>query len=518
MFEKRARRHDSKSEAPARAFAYARVSSKEQEKEGYSIPAQQKALKEYAARRGIQIVEEFVDIETAKQSGRTRFGEMVKRLANDRSIRIILVEKTDRLYRNMRDWVTVDDLDVEVHLVKENEVLSKNSRSSAKFMHGIKVVMAKNYVDNLSEEARKGMLEKAEQGVWPTKAPLGYANTTAEDGRKVIAVDLHIAPFIKTLFEEFSTGRHSLKSVAKFMHDKGFRYPKSLAKVPVSTIHTILRNRIYTGWFDWKGKTIRGKQEALVSIETWERVQDVLDGRKSSGRKMRKHDFAYSGLLNCGHCGCAMVGEIKKGKYVYYHCTGYRGKCPEPYVREEEVSAQFSSILGQFRFDNEILEWVKKALRDSHAVERREQQDAIDRLVSQEKRIQGRIEAMYLDKLDGRITADFFDTKSSEWRMEQQACIAEIQRLRSTDRSYIEDGVRILELAKNAQKLFDQQPPADKRRLLEFVVSNSTWRDGKLASTYRQPFDLIAETALRSECVEAKQGLETAKSEIWLGD
>ncbi|MFN9942891.1 MAG: recombinase family protein, partial [bacterium] len=66
----------------------------------------------------------------------------------------------------------------------------------------------------------------------------------------MIAVDLHIAPFIKTLFEEFSTGRHSLKSVAKFMHDKGFRYPKSLAKVPVSTIHTILRNRIYTGWFD----------------------------------------------------------------------------------------------------------------------------------------------------------------------------------------------------------------------------------------------------------------------------
>lgn len=518
MFEKRARKADTNRDAPVRAVAYARVSSKEQEKEGYSIPAQQKALQDYAARRGIQIVAEYIDVETAKQSGRTRFGEMVKRLTEDRSIRAILVEKTDRLYRNMRDWVTIDDLDVEVHLVKENEILSKDSRSSAKFMHGIKVVMAKNYVDNLSEEARKGMMEKAEQGVWPTKAPLGYANTTSEDGRKVIAVDLHIAPFIKTLFEEFSTGRHSLKSIAEVMHDKGFRYPKSLAKVPVSTIHTILRNRIYTGWFDWKGKTIRGKHEALVTVEMWERVQDVLDGRHASGRKMRKHSFAYSGLLNCGHCGCAMVGEIKKGKYVYYHCTGYRGKCPEPYVREEEISAQFSQLLGQFRFDDSILEWVKNALRESHAVERQEQAEAVERLVSREKQIQRRIDAMYLDKLDGRITADFFDSKSAEWRAEQEDCIAGVKRLRSTDRSYIEDGIRILELAKNARNLFNRQSASEKRKLLDFVVSNSTWRDGKLASTYRQPFDLIAETALRSEGVEATQGVEIAKSEIWLGD
>jgi len=89
--------------------------------------------------------------------------------------------------------------------------------------------------------------------------------------------------------------------------------------------------------------------------------------------------------------------------------------------------------------------------------------------------------------------------------------------LQNTNRSYIEDGIRILELAKNARNLFNRQSAAEKRKLLDFVVSNSTWRDGKLASTYRQPFDLIAETALRSEGVEAKQGVEIAKSEIWLG-
>jgi site-specific DNA recombinase len=75
---------------------------------------------------------------------------------------IILVEKTDRLYRNLKDWVTLDELDLEIHFAKENVVLSADSRSSEKFLHGIKVLMAKNYIDNLSEETRKGMTERAE--------------------------------------------------------------------------------------------------------------------------------------------------------------------------------------------------------------------------------------------------------------------------------------------------------------------------------------------------------------------
>ena len=103
---------------------------------------------------------------------------------NAPNTRVILVEKTDRLYRNLKDWVTLDELDIEIHLVKEGIVLSRDSKSSEKFVHGIKVLMAKNYIDNLSEEARKGMQEKAEQGIWPSKAPLGYRNVTGPDGKK----------------------------------------------------------------------------------------------------------------------------------------------------------------------------------------------------------------------------------------------------------------------------------------------------------------------------------------------
>src|SRR5437870_6214721 len=193
------------------AVVYARVSSKEQEKEGYSIPAQLKLLKDYAAAQNFAVAQEYIDVETAKQTGRAAFGEMIAYLEAHSSVRVMLVEKTDRLYRNLKDWVTVDELEVEIHFPKEGVVLSRDSRSSEKFMHGIKVLMAKNYIDNLSEETRKGMQEKAEQGIWPTKCPLGYRNVTGPDGKKVIAVDPAIAPFIAKLFEWYARGDISLK-------------------------------------------------------------------------------------------------------------------------------------------------------------------------------------------------------------------------------------------------------------------------------------------------------------------
>ena len=192
---------------------YARVSSKEQEKEGFSIPAQLKLLKDYAAAQGLAVVQEYVDVETAKQTGRAAFGEMIAYLKAHPIVRVMLVEKTDRLYRNLKDWVTVDELEVEMHLPKEGVVLSRDSRSSEKFMHGIKVLMAKNYIDNLSEEARKGMQEKAEQGIWPTKTPLGYRNVMGPDGKKTIAPDPEIAPLIARLFETYATRTRSLKEV-----------------------------------------------------------------------------------------------------------------------------------------------------------------------------------------------------------------------------------------------------------------------------------------------------------------
>ena len=151
------RRVDIRDRRPS--VTYARVSSQEQAKEGFSIPAQDKLLRSYAHEHHLEIGAAFTDIETAKRAGRTGFDAMVAYLRKNSSCRVLLVEKTDRLYRNFRDWVTIDEIrGLEVHFVKEGTVISDESRSSEKFVHGIKVLMAKNFTDNLSEETRKGLV------------------------------------------------------------------------------------------------------------------------------------------------------------------------------------------------------------------------------------------------------------------------------------------------------------------------------------------------------------------------
>src|SRR3982074_3237683 len=278
---------------PARkqAVIYARVSSKEQEKEGFSIPAQLKLLKGYAAANGFAVAQEYIDVETAKQTGRAAFGEMVAYLKAHPSVRVMLVEKTDRLYRNLKDWVTVDELEMEIHFPKEGVVLSRESRSSEKFMHGIKVLTAKHYIDNLSEEARKGMQEKAEQGIWPTVAPLGYRNLMGPNGKKIIEPDPEVAPLIGRLFEWYAAGTLSLREAARKARAAGLVPRKSGAPVPVSTVHAILRNRLYAGAFEWNGRRYLGTHQPLVSSELWERVQDVLDGRQAKKHRRAKHNF-----------------------------------------------------------------------------------------------------------------------------------------------------------------------------------------------------------------------------------
>ena len=101
---------------------------------------------------------------------------------------------------------------------------------------------------------------------------------------------------------------------------------------------------------------------------------------------------------------------------------------------------------------------------------------------------------MYLDKLDGRVDGAFFDKMSAEWREEQNRCLREIARHESAEQSYMDEGIRIFELARNAQKLFERQQPREKRRLLNFVLSNCTWEDGEVVARFRQPFDLLAQT------------------------
>ena len=154
---------------------------------------------------------------------------MVAYLKAHPSVRVMLVEKTDRLYRNLKDWVTVDELDVEMHFPKEGVVLSRESRSSEKFMHGIKVLMAKNYIDNLSEEARKGMRKRPSRVSGPPRRRSAIATSRARTARRSSPTSRQLAPISEDV-RWYARGDISLKEAAHKAHAAGLTYPKSGGK------------------------------------------------------------------------------------------------------------------------------------------------------------------------------------------------------------------------------------------------------------------------------------------------
>ena len=102
---------------------------------------------------------------------------------------------------------------------------------------------------------------------------------------------------------------------------------------------------------------------------------------------------------------------------------------------------------------------------------------------------------MYVDKLDGKIGAQFYEEKSVEWREEQKDILRRLEDHQSASQSYMDEGISLMELATRAADLFEEQSTSEKRRLLELVLSNSIWARGELTPVFRQPIDMLADMA-----------------------
>src|SRR3989344_8140447 len=335
-----------------KAIIYARVSSKEQEETGYSLDAQEKSLKEYGRKRDFDIEKVFKISESAsgKQIRKT-FYEMLDFIRKD-DINIILCEKIDRLTRNLKDAAVVNDWiqeseKHEVHFVKENFIVNKNTRAHENLVWDMKVAIARFYTNNLSEEVKKGYKEKLDQGWRPTKPLYGF-KSVGEKGHRIHVIDPNEAPFVKQAFNYYSTANYSLKVVGKKLYEEGMR-TRIGGRPSKSRIEDMLREPFYYGAIPWKGEILpNGSHEPLITKELFDKVQDILTRKKAP--KYQKHNFKFKKLITCGECGGSVTAEIQKG-IVYYHCSHYKSCSQKKYTKEEKIESQ---LMGVFRFFENI--------------------------------------------------------------------------------------------------------------------------------------------------------------------
>lgn len=481
-----------------KTLLFARVSSRDQKETGYSLPSQEKLLEGYAEKKDLKVEKVFSISESANgRKQRKIFNEMLD-FARKHDIKVIVCEKVDRLTRSLRDAVLVnewlnEDPERQVHFVKENCILDKNSKSNEKFIWNIKVTTSQYYIDNLSEEVKKGLKEKAEQGWFPGSHKRGY-KTIGETKHKTWSIDdspESELPFIKKAFDLYANTDYSLKRLLRRMFEEGWKQ-KNGKPIPLSNIALILNDPFYCGKFIWKGKLMQGNHTSAISEELFERVSKKLKSKNTP--KYRTHNHLFRGLIKCEECGCSITAEIHKG-HTYYHCTHFKDCSQIKHTREETIDDQIYNVFDEITpTDAETLELVAETLEASHAEEIAYHSQIATGLNKSIQTLQERLDTLYIDKLDKRITLEKYEQLETQFRKDQEGTKEKLARHESKGSNYFELGANILKLSTKVKERYKEKYlPEKKRRLLNIVFSNLTLKNGSIGKTYRKTFERVAE-------------------------
>jgi len=483
-----------------KAIIYARVSTKEQAEEGYSLASQIKLLRDYVDKNSLDVVREFVIPESASgRQERKTFKEMME-YCKKRGISHILCEKVDRITRNLQDAVWIDgwlqdNQERRIHFVKQNLVIHQNAKSYEKFQWDIYVVLARQYSNNLSEETKKGLVEKAEEGWYPGPNKCGYV-TVGDRGHKVWEIDRSAtseAPFIFKAFTLYSQGGYTISTIRDKLFKEGWMSPSG-GMLPRASIHTVLSDPFYCGKFMWNGKEYEGKHEPIIHEETFALAQQKLKRQLKNG-KVRKHEFLYAGLLHCASCKSSVSAEVQKG-HTYYRCTQYRPCKERKCVREEAITAQIIHALDALRIIHaDVTDWLRRALKECHEGEKHYHARVMKDLTDKLTKIKARIDLLYDDRADKRIDKEFFEERLSQNRRQQQEVIRKIARHKEAAINYAKTASDILAVSQGARELFERLELKDKRDLFKFILSDARLQDGTLLFAYNAPFNKVHEIA-----------------------
>jgi DNA invertase Pin-like site-specific DNA recombinase len=331
-------------------IGWARVSSREQEQEGFSLDVQIDAFHCWAKRQGGVVDPIFRVAETAtKFHLRKQFRAMIdfaKRHADEYDG--LLFYKIDRGLRNMKDMVALEELEEQYRLPFISITQPTENTPAGRMMRRQLATIAAYSTEQQGIDVRAGINRRVEEGWFASHPPYGYTNERIEK-RSIVEPHKLNASKVRRIFELRAHQGLTVPEIKDRMFKEGLYYTDSKPVFSESKLNTILHDKAYIGFVRYKGDWYPGQHEPLVDRVTWDRVRVTFDDLK-----YRSHALVYaSQLIRCGHCGHVVTGEEKHKQtksgvrsYVYYRCSKYwTENHPRVRLTEAEIDKQLSTIL-----------------------------------------------------------------------------------------------------------------------------------------------------------------------------
>ncbi len=378
-----------------KAVIYIRVSSEEQVKHGYSLQSQRERLIDYCKENRYQLINIYVDegkSARSKLKNRKALLQLVEDAKRNKFNRII-IWRLDRWFRNIADYYKIQEILDEHHVDWECSDEEYNTTTSNGRLHlNIKLSIAQNESDQTSDRIKfnfENMVKNKRAIVGKQGLPLGYTISGEEKNKKVVK-DKTTEHIVTDMWNNIQiTG--SIRQTMIYINSK---YNLSIC---YDSMRHYFMNTKYYGCY----RNITDYCPAYITKETFDKVQLLV---KRNVKQNKRHDYIFSGLLRCPHCGRNMAGFCTKcthkTKVSFY--PGYR--CNYRYQKRCDYSKRPVEKTLELRLLNNIQEYAQKEIIKIKSEEKKKERKIID--VNKLKKRLSRLTDLYLDEMIDRSKYD----------------------------------------------------------------------------------------------------------------
>ena len=457
---------------------YARKSTDTEDKQVLSIEAQLVELRKFAKDNDLVVIDELIEKRTAKMPGRPVFNSMIKRIENGEA-NGILAWHPDRLARNSIDGGQIIYLLDQTTLnYLQFPIFQFENTSQGKFMLSIMFGQSKYYVDNLSENTKRGLRAKVRNGNFPSQAPFGYLN---DSRTKTIILDKRYAPLVKEIFEKYARGDQTMSQLADFLQGNGV-ITRTGKVFKDDKVKSILQNPFYYGHFLYKGELYEGRHQPIFSKALFDKVQLVI-AERGHKKRAKKEAVPFLGLMKCANCGMSITSETKTRtqkngnfhRWTYYRCSRKKRavKCINPPIREKDLLLQPSALLGKYTMSEKMFAFMNERIEQDEQAEVAGNVSLLDDLRTQIAKLTNKQQILLDSYLDQDIDRQTFLTKKSKILSQKKRLEESLVNLQVNQNAWIEPMKKWLETAKSICYLLESDDfDGQKAVLLEIFGSN----------------------------------------------
>ena len=357
------------------AVIYTRVSSKAQVKKGDGLGSQERRCREFAAYKDHEVAEVFRD--EGVSGGlvdRPGMKDMLAWLRKNRAAEpIVLIDDISRLARDTEVHRKLRGALGSVGATLESPSIEFGDDADSILFENIVASMAQHHRQKNGEQVIHRMKARLMNGYFAFWGPTGYtyARVKGHSGKLMVRDEPH-ASLIQEALEGFATGRFQTQSeVKRFLEPHPIFTRDSKGEIHPQRIKNLLTNKIYAGYYEykpWDVSLTKGKHEALITWEVFQRIQERLSKKAYAAVRVdAAEEFPLRGFVTCDCCGHQLTAYWAKGRnkrYPYYECFNKRCDERRKSIRKDVLEGEFEELIKQMRPTAGLMATVSAMFRD----------------------------------------------------------------------------------------------------------------------------------------------------------